>query len=370
MVFIAISAERISFAFKLAVCYYEFMLEKIKNKIEKSLRSFARSIDKRYALSSISPAISKNIADFILRPGKRIRPMLFVIGYLGFTKKPASGLYTSALSLELLHDFMLVHDDIIDKSDLRRGRPSMHAMLKKYIPRDRRVKFNGQDLAIVIGDVIYAMSIDAMLEIQENCQRKEKALKQLIRATIYTGSGEFIELLCGGKKLKDVTKETIYKIYDYKTAYYTFSCPLSIGAILAGASPREVDTICRYGIYLGRAFQIKDDILGMFSQEKETGKSTLTDLQEAKKTLLIWYAYNHSARKTKAEIQRIHTKETVTISDLKIMRRLIISSGTLEFAKKEIALLGNKASGLIKSSRMKKAYRDFLYHYSQQILVL
>ncbi|TRZ95526.1 polyprenyl synthetase family protein [bacterium] len=346
------------------------MIEKIKNKIEKSLKSFARSIDKRYGLQVISPIVPKNIAEFILRPGKRIRPILFVIGYLGFSKKPAAGLYTSALSFELLHDFMLVHDDIIDKSDLRRGRPSMHAMLKKYIAHDQRVKFNGQDLAIVIGDVIYAISIDAMLKIRENYQRKEKALKQLIRATIYTGSGEFIELLCGGKKLNATTKEVIYKIYDYKTAYYTFSCPLSTGAILAGASPKEINTISRYGIYLGRAFQIKDDILGMFSQEQETGKSTLSDLQEAKKTLLIWYAYNHSARKLKAEIQRIYNKRIVNISDLKIMRRLIISSGALEFARKEITVLANKASGLIKSSRMKKTYRDFLYHYSQQILSL
>jgi geranylgeranyl diphosphate synthase type I len=346
------------------------MLEKIKNKIEKSLKSFAHNINKCYGLQFISPTVPENIVEFILRPGKRIRPILFVIGYLGFAKKPARGLYTSALSFELLHDFMLVHDDIIDKAGLRRGRPSMHAILKKYIPQNKRIKFNGEDLAIVIGDVIYAMSIDLMLKIRENYRRKERALEQLIRATMYTGSGEFIELLYGGKKLNATTKEVIYKIYDYKTAYYTFSCPLSTGAILAGASPKQINTIHQYGIYLGRAFQIKDDILGMFSQEQEIGKSTLTDLQEAKKTLLIWYTYTHSSKKTKAEIQRIHSKELTTIADLKKIRRLIISSGALEFARKEITLLADKASDLIKSSRMKKAYRNFLYHYSQRLLAI
>jgi geranylgeranyl diphosphate synthase type I len=216
----------------------------------------------------------------VLREGKRIRPLLFLTGYSGFTNKPAPGLYTSALSFELLHDFMLIHDDIIDKSDTRRGKPSMHALLNNYLKGTPNLKFSGEDLAIVLGDVIYAMAINAFLYIKEEKERKERALKKFVEAAMYTGSGEFIELIYGIKKLDKIKKEDIYKVYDFKTAYYSFASPLAIGAILAGAGKKQVDNIFKYGICLGRAFQIKDDIICMFDTEERTGKSSLTDLQE------------------------------------------------------------------------------------------
>jgi geranylgeranyl pyrophosphate synthase len=101
----------------------------------------------------------------------------------------------------------------------------MHKMLNNYLARFKKLKFNGQDLAIVIGDVMYATAIHAFLSIREDMGNKERALKKFIEAAVYTGSGEFIELLCGTKAIERVTKEDVYKIYDYKTAYYTFSWP-------------------------------------------------------------------------------------------------------------------------------------------------
>src|SRR4030042_1469006 len=98
------------------------------------------------------------------------------MGYLGVSRKAASGLYRSALSIELLHDFMLVHDDIIDKSDTRRGKPSLHQGFKNYLSGYKTNKFTGEDLALVAGDVMYAMGINAFLSIRENKERKEKAL--------------------------------------------------------------------------------------------------------------------------------------------------------------------------------------------------
>jgi geranylgeranyl diphosphate synthase type I len=346
------------------------MLLKIKNKIENELFSYIRYLDKIYSLRKISPLLFKNIRNFILRKGKRVRPILFVLGYLGFAKKIAQGLYTSALSLELLHDFMLVHDDIIDKSDTRRSKPSMHKMLNDYLANYKNVKFNGQDLAIVLGDVMYAMAIQALLSIKENKERKERALKKLIEAAIFTGSGEFIELLYGVKDISKITKEDIYKIYDLKTAHYTFAIPLSAGAILAGASQKEINRLTKYGIYLGRAFQIKDDILGMFGDETKIGKSTLTDLQEAKKTILIWYAYNNTERKNKMLTRRILSRERVNRKELLEMRKIILSSGALDYAKEEVADFMQKAYRLIKSSQMDARYKTLLYEYSQEILSL
>jgi len=346
------------------------MLAEIKNKIDRELAKFIQEIDADYSLSKISPLLFNSIKDFLLRDGKRIRPILFCVGYLGFTKKPALNLYKGALSWELLHDFLLVHDDIIDKSNIRRGEPSMHQMLNKYLKGYKNLKFNGQDLAIVIGDIMYAFAINALLSIKQKGSRKEKALKRFIEATIYTGSGEFIELLYGLENLEKIKKEQIYRIYDYKTAQYSFASPLATGAIFAGANKGQIDKLLKYGICLGRAFQIKDDILGLFSEEREIGKSMLSDLQEAKKTILIWYAYNNSTEENKSTIRMIFTKEKVNKTDLIKIRKLVSISGALDYAKREITLLLTKAAILIASTAMYPRYKECLNTYAQEILKL
>lgn len=342
----------------------------IKNKLESELKNYILDIDKLYFLSRLSPVLYNNIKEFISRKGKRIRPILFIIGYLGFAKDEPSGLYRSALSLELLHDFMLVHDDIIDKSSMRRGRPSMHEMLNRHLTRYRSAKISGADLTIVIGDVMFAMSLHAFLSIKENPARKEHALKRLIEAALYTGSGEFSELLYGLEDIDKITKKDTYNIYDYKTANYTFASPLAIGATLAGASPAQIQLLFKYGINLGRAFQINDDILGLFGEEKNTGKSGLCDLQEAKKTVLMWYAYNHSGPKERAAIKRILSKKKVTTADLLKMREICVDSGALKYAQLEINTFKKKAQSILSDSRIQPGRRESLNQFSAEILKL
>ena len=344
------------------------MFLRIKKRLEKELTAYVHSIDKLYSLNRLSPILFKSIKDFLLRDGKRLRPILFCIGYLCFSKKPPPGLCRSALSLELLHDFMLIHDDIIDKSDMRRGRPSMHALLKRYLYKHKKAKFNGEDLAIVAGDVVYAMALDAFLTVKENRIRKEAALKRFISAALYTGSGEFIELLLGIKRIEKVTQSDIYKIYDYKTANYTFASPLTIGATLAGAKTGQIKKLYSYGMLLGRAFQIKDDIIGTFGEEKETGKSNISDIREAKRTLLLWYAFHQASKKDKLIIKEIIESKLIKNSELIKMRRIIIKTGALAYAQKQIKYFYLKAVNQINHLRINNQYRQAINAFSQKIL--
>ncbi len=344
------------------------MIEAIKSRIEKELKNYIRSLEKSYGFKKISPPLFSHIKEFFLRKGKRVRPCLCVMGYLGYVKRPKPGLYSTALSLEFLHDFMLVHDDIIDKSDTRRGKLSMHVLLNRYISGHRGLKFDGEDLTIIIGDVMFALAMGAFLSIREEPKRKEKALKKLIEAAAYTGSGEFIELLTGLKDIDKVTKKDIYKIYDLKTARYTFSYPLAIGALLAGANDKEVDKLIQYGLYLGRAFQIQDDILGMFGLEKDIGKSTLTDLREAKKTLLILNAYKKSNFIDRKLIKKILRKEKADKTDLRIMRRIITDSGALALAKKEIFSSLKKAKKILACTLLLPAYKKTLGDFTRETI--
>ncbi len=346
------------------------MFLKIKNKIEAELINYARQSEQLYSLHKVSGILFKHIKNFILREGKRIRPILFIAGYRGFCNRTPQGFYRSAISLELLHDFMLIHDDVIDKSKTRRGKPSMHTMLASYLSKSKGAKFSGEDLSIVIGDIIYAMSLQAFLSINEKYEAKEKALRILTDAAMRTGSGEFIELLAGLKSIGRINKNDIYKIYDLKTAYYTFSAPLIMGATLAGAGKKEIKKLYDYGIHLGRAFQIKDDILDMFGDEKETGKSTLTDLKEAKKTLLIWYAYKKASRKQKIFIKKIMSRENPNKPDLEKIRVITEETGALDYCKNEISASIKKAKKTISSSTIKPQYKEMLRSYSEEILEL
>jgi len=346
------------------------MFLKIKNKLEEELIAYLSSTNKSYSLNRLSPLLFKSIKEFILRDGKRIRPILFCIGYLGFSKKTPAGLYRCALSLELLHDFLLIHDDIIDKSEQRRGKPAMHTLFNNYFGKNNKYKFTGEDLAIVVGDVIYALALDAFLAVEINFTRKEAALKKLIRATLFTAGGEFIELLLATKALAKITQKDIYKIYDYKTANYTFASPLTMGATLAGANLKQINQLHSYGMLLGRAFQINDDIIGIFKTSKETGKSNLTDLQEAKRTLLVWYAFKHANKEDKISINKIMRNKITRDSDLIKMRRIIIATGALTYAQKQINYLHAKALRQISGLKMQKEYTQALINFSKKILTI
>jgi len=344
------------------------MFLRIKNKIDRELETYLTSVNKLYSLKTLSPELYGNIKEFACRPGKRVRPVLFCIGYLGFSKKTPPGLYRSALSLELLHDFMLVHDDIIDKSDTRRGRPAMHTLLKKSLGGNKKICFDGEDLAIVAGDVMYAMALDAFLAVREEAARKEKTFRKLFLAALYTGSGEFIELMLGAKPIECIAQREIYKVYDYKTANYTFASPLTMGATLAGAKPSQIKKLYSYGMLLGRAFQIQDDIIGVFGKIKETGKSNLTDIKEAKRTILIWYAFNHAGKKDKNLIKKVMENKTDGNPELLKVRAIIEKTGALDYAKKEIKRLYALAQKEISSLKMAPRYKQALEAFSKSIL--
>ncbi len=340
----------------------------IPKKIEQHLSKFINEEIRAYSLKKNSPLLASCLKDFVLRKGKRIRPILFIIGYLGFSKKEARNLYTAAVSFELLHDFFLIHDDIIDKSELRRGKPSVHTLLNSHLSKFPSRKFKGEDLAIITGDVLYASAVKAFMSIKENPSRKEKALNIFVNTAVYTATGEFIELEKSIEPLNKLSKKDIYSIYDYKTARYTFSSPLTCGAVLAGAKEKEIRKLYRFGISLGRAFQIKDDIIGIFSREKETGKSALADIQQAKRTLLIWHTCDNKGNKNRLSIKKIFFKKRARRQDLEKVQEIIRKSGALDYSLKEIKLLCKKAESILSSLEMKDKYKVSLKEFLRKIL--
>lgn len=341
------------------------MLRQFKKDIDVALKSFVREIGAKSDIKSTSGLLYAGIKDFVERDGKRIRPILFLLGYLGYTRKRKFAykkLVKSAVSLELLHDFLLIHDDVIDNSDLRRGKPTLHLFFnnKLGIPRNDIL---GPSLGIVAGDIIFALAVKEFMSLNEDPKRKEQALDTFVKTTVSTGVGEFIDVLGNIKKIDQTREQDILQTYVLKTAQYTFSGPLKIGATLAGAKRTELTKLYKLGISLGKAFQIHDDLLDIFSTSKKTGKPTLSDLSESKKTLLVFHAFKTLTGKDKKDIKHILEKKQKTHKDLLHFKDLIIKSGSGEYCAKEALSLLNKSKKLASGLEMKKQYKDLIEEF-------
>ncbi len=344
------------------------MLKQIRKKIDEQLKIFFASDELALSLTKSNLLLYKELRNFVLSKGKRIRPALFVLAYDGLTTRKSKDIYKTAISFELLHDFFLIHDDIIDRSDLRRGAPSIHKALAKNLKHSANIGPSGSDLAIISGDILFSLALKAFLSSEAYSNNSFKALNKFINCSFYTELGEYIEMLESIKNIAQVKKEDIYKIYKLKTARYTFSYPLSIGAELASASKKTIKDIFDYGIYVGIAFQIKDDILGLFANEEKSGKSSLSDLNEAKKTLLIWKAFQTASSKDKKAIKTLLFKTKINKQDLYMMRSIVERTGSLTYAKKEINRYYSQSQKILTSLKMKEVQKRELNLFTKRIL--
>ncbi len=355
------------------------MIEQLRKNIDVSLASFLETVKKDYKLHLVSPILFESIREFTLREGKRLRPLLLILTYKAYCsskKKIDKELYNASTCMEFLHNFMLIHDDIIDCSDLRRGRPTLHKVLAKTTPSRDPQKL-GTDLGIIAGDIVYALAIDAFLSIKEPLERKERALKYFIQTAAFTAMGEFIDTVHGVKSINQIDEKDVFLNYTLKTARYTFDCPMVTGAILAGAPEKDIKKISEFGILVGQAFQIQDDIIGIFETEKNIGKSILSDLAEGKKTILVVHAYKALRGAQRARFLKIFHKKTKTIKDLEEVKTIFIKTGSLSYALETVTTRLAKAQEILSKLKMNQEYKAIiegsllkLFSHSQKIVDL
>lgn len=339
------------------------MIEELKQQIDKSLKDFLLRIKKEYKLHLVHPILFESIHDFSLRKGKRIRPLLLILSYKGYSpphSRIPQSLFNASTCMELLHNFMLIHDDIIDRSDLRRGKPTLHNILKKAIRTKNQQKL-GSDLSIIAGDIVYALAIDAFLSIHEEPYRKEEALKYFIKTAAFTAMGEFIDILHGVQNVRDIKEKDVFLNYTLKTARYTFECPLVVGAILAGADKKDIAKLSQLGIMIGQAFQIQDDIIGIFGSQRMIGKSILSDLAEFKKTLLVCHAYRHLKREERKAFLEYFAKNKKSYRDLVAIRKIFIGAGSLHYSIGKIKTLINHSQKMMGQLHLHKSYQKSIW---------
>ncbi|MCX5681310.1 MAG: polyprenyl synthetase family protein [Candidatus Omnitrophica bacterium] len=338
------------------------MIDATKKQIDRHLVAFLQKARKEYPFQKVHPILFESILDFCARPGKRIRPLLMALSYQGYGRKRQTpkNFYTACGCLELLHNFMLIHDDIIDCSNLRRGKPTIHKILAKTISARKDEKL-GENLAIVAGDIVYALAMDAFLTVSEDPARKEAALKYFIQTAGVTALGEFVDIIHGFEQIDRIKEKDVFLNYSLKTARYTFQCPLIMGALLAGAPQRDLKALSKIGLMVGQAFQIQDDMIGIFSTEKKIGKSILSDIEESKKTILVAHAYRHLKGKKKQDFLKIFKKPKKTYQDLIMIRKIFVESGSLSYSLKKINFLLSESCQTLHSLHMKPNFKKTIW---------
>ncbi len=343
------------------------ILEHYKEKIEFRLKTFLdEKISEAEKISDSSGEIMQYIKDFNLRGGKRIRSILIIMAYKSLGGKNENTIIDIAVSAELMQSFLLIHDDIIDDDDLRRGGPTFHRIYaEKYKGCDNPKNF-GESMAIIAGDLLASFGNEIISKSAFDEEKKLKLLQKFNKIVKLTGYGEIIDILSGLKT--NVTEQDILKMHRLKTAIYTIEGPLHMGAIAAGASDEQLKTLTNYAIPLGQAFQIKDDILGMFGSEVKLGKPADSDIKEGKKTLLIIKAIENSSDENKKFIRHCLGKKEITSEGLSKLREILKKSGALDYSKELSEKLVNKAKDAIKNSDFEKQGKDFLLEIADYII--
>lgn len=211
--------------------------------------------------------------------GKRMRAFLVLLGYNICGHQLDENIILASLSYELFQNGVLIHDDIIDKSDLRRNRPSMHVALGD----DQ----TGISKAICLGDLGVISASDTIFSSKFDSSLKLKALVNQNKIFRLTLAGELKDIELSIQS--EYSIEEIISMYELKTAWYSFIGPIQLGMILGGSSDSLLKQAEAFGKPVGIAFQINDDLKGIYGMSEITGKSSLTDIKEGKKTILTCY---------------------------------------------------------------------------------
>ena len=294
-------------------------------------------------INSLNDDIKKSFEELkrLSKGGKRIRGILIKIGQL-LNGVDDDSYLSLATAFEIFQTSVLIHDDIIDEADERRGLPTITKLNEGH---------NGISKAICFGDLGFFLSYKLINESSFNSDIKAKLLKCYTDTLYNTVIGEIIDVELPLKDYKyhlNMDDKEIYDIYINKTSWYTFIGPLLLGAISSGMDDDKLNNIIDIGLNLGIAFQIKDDLLGLYSTNKEMGK-TLNDIKENKQTIIYKYAIDHATDEERNIINNLYGKE-LNEEDTKTILDLFTSLNAKDNAEKLVKDHTDKAINIINDS--------------------
>jgi geranylgeranyl diphosphate synthase type I len=256
--------------------------------------------------------------------GKNIRGSLVQIGYRLTGSVKNDEVWKIAAAFEILHASLLIHDDIIDKSSIRRGKSTAHVALGG--------DHYGISQSICLGDMGFFLATHLIAESKFPGGIKSKIIALFSKMVMDTIIGEMLDVKIS-QPGQDKREDVVLSMQRLKTASYTVVGPLIVGAMLGRASRGRLSSIRRFGEHIGMAFQIQDDILGVFGDEKAIGKSVTSDIEENKSTLLIVHALQKATPLQKRFLQKLYGKEKISLDQHKKIKEIFEETGSLAYSR-------------------------------------
>jgi geranylgeranyl diphosphate synthase type II len=290
---------------------------------------------------SISPYYNdlwQNVATLLRAGGKRLRPRMCLLSYQAFGGDDVDSILPATVALELLHLSMLVHDDIIDRDYVRYGIKNIagvyNTQLYTDMVEDTTERLHYAHSAAMLGGDLLLSEAYALITESTIAPEKMIAVQNLMRRAIFEVIGG--ELLDTESAFRGAGEVSAERIALHKTASYTFTLPMLAGAYLAGLSDEFIPFVRDFGKNLGIAFQLRDDIIGVFGDEKKSGKSTVGDIREGKRTYMIEQFYGLATDAQKSEFELYFGKKFITDQEVTIVRNLIRTSNAYDRTLNEI----------------------------------
>jgi geranylgeranyl diphosphate synthase, type I len=281
------------------------------------------------------------VTAYVLRGGKRLRGALVVLGAESAGADPAVALDAS-IGIELLHAYLLIHDDFMDRDELRRGGPTLHVSLGERSPH------LGDSLAVLLGSLCEAWTLELVLASPVAPASALAAGRLVATALQQVIVGQMLDLSAPfGPELDDAGVAQVQRL---KTGSYTFELPLRVGALLGGASADLLEALSAFARPLGVAFQIADDLLGTLGASEVTGKPNLGDLREGKRTLLVARAFRMASPADAARLRAGLGRRNLSEEEGAELREVLVRSGAADSCRAEAEVLRTHAVSALENA--------------------
>ncbi|WBU37298.1 polyprenyl synthetase family protein [Homoserinibacter sp. YIM 151385] len=300
--------------------------------------------------------------------GKRFRPRMVMGAYAALGGDDLEAAANVGAAFELLHTALIVHDDVIDRDFSRRGGPNLAGLYRERAlaagADEDAAQHRGISAAVIAGDLALFNAYRLIDRSGAAHATRHRLLELMDDAIFASAAGELIDIdYAAAPDMPHV--DDILTMERLKTAVYSFEGPLMAGAVLAGAPEATVQTLADFGREIGIAYQIVDDVLGVFGEETLTGKTTIGDLREGKRTVLISYATSAHGWEG---IRGLVGKPDLTEEEAEQVRAVLVTSGARDFADGLARYYANRALARLVEPHVPRALREELHPVADAVL--
>ena len=331
---------------------WEKILEDYGMTIEKRLKGYFEKIRKE--AENYHPFIAKvysSLEDYVLRRGKRLASCCTLLTYKGYTSRIDDNILDVCVGIELYRHCILIHDDVIDMDTFRRGGKTIHqTFMEDYDDRF------GEGVAVFLGNIAYSLASHAIIDSGFPEEKIAKSLLLLSNGYREVNESQMLDLLFEYKKSVDVDEWTVMAS---KRAASLFKATMLIGAVLGDASKEDLEKLEEAAASIGYAFDIQDDIIDTFADERQYGRPPCRDIILGKKPLHVIYALNSMSRGELETLRMFLGKESLDQEDISLIREMIRKTGGLEAAKKISRKHAERARMLIYQTGLNNDVKEF-----------